>query len=101
MHGVFARVGDQFMIFQVTPDGEAAVAGAVTEISAAQLTALAGGNVQDLGVEHGLRTLFARSGPQFQLYYVTPDEERVIPGVMWDAQAGRIGTRCRAHGDRW
>lgn len=90
VHGVFARNGDQLMIFQMTPDGEAAVAGAVTEISAAQLTAFAAGNVRDLGVKHGLRTLFVQSGPQFQIYYVTPDGERVIPGVMWAANGKNI-----------
>jgi thiol:disulfide interchange protein DsbG len=90
MHGVFARTGDQLMIFQVVSDGEAAVAGAITEISAAQLMAYARENVQDLGLEHGLRTLLVRSGPQFQVYYVTPDGERVIPGVMWDANGTNI-----------
>jgi hypothetical protein len=33
-----------------------------------------------------------RSGPQFQVFYATPDNERLIPGVMWDA-AGKDLTR--------
>ena len=94
MHGLFARSGDQFMIFQVTPDGAAAVAGAVTDLSPTQLDTFAAGNVRDLGIEHGLRTLFVRSGQQFQVFYVTPDGERVIPGMMWDAN-GKDLTRAQ------
>ena len=41
---------------------------------------------------HGLDGLYVRSGPQFQVFYVTPDGQRVIPGVMWDA-AGKDLTR--------
>ncbi len=33
-----------------------------------------------------------RSGSQFQVFYATPDGERVIPGVLWDA-AGKNLTR--------
>ena len=33
-----------------------------------------------------------RSGPQFQVFYATPDNKRLIPGVMWDA-AGKDLTR--------
>jgi len=36
--------------------------------------------------------LFVRSGPQFQVFYATADQQRVIPGVMWDA-AGKDLTR--------
>jgi thiol:disulfide interchange protein DsbG len=52
-HGVrsiAARSGDHFMIFQVAPDGHAAVSGAMTDLTAAQLSAIAGGNTIDLGV---------------------------------------------------
>jgi len=94
MRGLFARSSDQFMIFQVTPDGAAAVAGAVTDLSPTQLDTFAAGNVRDLGVEHGLRTLFVRSGQRFQVFYVTPDGERVIPGMMWDAN-GKDLTRTQ------
>ena len=46
---------------------------------------LAAGNVTELDARHGLKALFVRSGQQFQVYYVTPLGERVIPGVMFDA----------------
>ena len=95
LHGlrsIVARSGDQFMIFQVTPDGQAAVSGALAELTPAQLAVVAGGNLTELGTQHGLRGLFVRSGPQFQVFYATPDNERVIPGVMWDA-AGKDLTR--------
>lgn len=93
MRSIAARNGDQFMIFQITPDGQAAVSGALTELTAAQLTAAAAsGNVTPLAGQHGLDTLFVRSGAQFQVFYVTPDKERVIPGVLWDS-AGKDLTR--------
>jgi thiol:disulfide interchange protein DsbG len=94
-HGVrsiSARNGDQFMIFQVAPDGQAAVSGALTEMTAAQLTTAASGNVTPLPAQHGLEGLFVRSGSQFQVFYVTPDKERVVPGVLWD-MAGKDVTR--------
>jgi thiol:disulfide interchange protein DsbG len=88
-HGVrsiAARNGDQFMIFQIAPDGQAAVSGALTELTAAQLTAAAAdGSVTPLASQHGLDALFVRSGAQFQVFYITPDKQRVIPGVLWDS----------------
>ncbi len=92
LRSIAARNGDQFMIFQITPDGEAAVSGALTDLTAAQLTAAANGNVTPLSPQHGLDGVFVRSGAQFQVFYITPDKERVIPGVMWDA-AGKDLTR--------
>jgi thiol:disulfide interchange protein DsbG len=93
MRSIAARNGDQFMIFQITPDGQAAISGAMTELTAGQLTAAAaGGNVIPLASLHGLDALFVRSGAQFQVFYVTPDKERVIPGVLWDS-AGKDLTR--------
>ena len=94
-HGIRAvavRSGDQFMLFQVTPDGQAAVSGAIVELTPTQLQTIANGNITDLSVEHGLPGFFVRSGPQFQVFYMTPDKERLIPGVMWDA-AGKNITR--------
>ena len=94
-HGVrsiSARNGDQFMIFQITPDGQAGVSGALTDLTAAQLTAAANGNVTPLAPQHGLEGLFVRSGSQFQVFYVTPDKERVVPGVLWD-MSGKDVTR--------
>jgi thiol:disulfide interchange protein DsbG len=85
LHSMVARSGDQFMLFQVTPDGGAAVSGALTELTASQLSMLAGGTMVELGTLHGLRGFYVRSGPQFQIFYATPDEQRLIPGVLWDA----------------
>jgi thiol:disulfide interchange protein DsbG len=92
LRSIAARNGDQFMIFQITPDGQAAVSGALTDLTAAQLTSAANGSVTTLSTQHGLDGVFVRSGAQFQVFYITPDKERVIPGVMWDA-AGKDLTR--------
>jgi hypothetical protein len=92
MRAIAARSGDQFMLFQVTPDGQAAVSGATVELAPAQLESIASGNITDLGVQHGLQGFFVRSGAQFQVFYATADQERLIPGVMWDA-AGKDLTR--------
>jgi hypothetical protein len=92
VRAVAARSGDQFALFQVTVDGEAAISGAMVELTPAQLGTIASGNITDLGVQHGLPAFFVRSGPQFQVFYATPDKERLIPGVMWDA-AGKDLTR--------
>ncbi|MGB5084165.1 MAG: hypothetical protein WBO09_06050 [Methylocystis silviterrae] len=92
MRAVVARQGGEFMIFQVTPDGEAVIAGAQTDFSAATLHAIADGaqQITDLGVSHGVRGLFVRNGAQFQVFYATPDGERMIPGVMWDSTGTNI-----------
>jgi hypothetical protein len=92
LHAIGARSGDQFMLFDVTPDGAAAVSGAPVELSVAQLQSIAAGNITELGVQHGLPGFFVRSGQQFQVFYGSPDHERVIPGVMWDA-SGKDLTR--------
>jgi hypothetical protein len=92
MRAVAARSGDQFMLFEVTPDGRAAVSGAMVELTPTQLKTIANGNMTDLSVEHELAGFFVRSGAQFQVFYETPDKERLIPGVMWDA-AGKDVTR--------
>jgi thiol:disulfide interchange protein DsbG len=82
---VVARTGDQFMLLTATPDGQAVVAGLMSDLSAADLSQIAGGSLTELGMLHGLRGLLVKSGTQFQVFYATPDGERVIPGVMWDA----------------
>ena len=89
---VVARTADQFMVLSGTPDGQAAVAGLMSDLSAADLAQIAGGSLTELGMLHGLRGLMVRSGTQFQVFYATPDGQRVIPGVMWDA-AGKNLTR--------
>ena len=90
MRTVFARNGDELMVLEVAPDGQAAVAGLMADLSAAQLLTEAGSSATELGVRHGLRTLFVRSGSQFQVFYATPDGERVIPGVLWDASGKNL-----------
>lgn len=82
---VYARNGSQVIVFAVTPDGQAAVAGLMTELSVERLQAIGGKDVTELPAQHGMRALFLRNGPQFQVFYASPDGERLIPGVMWDA----------------
>jgi len=87
---VVARRGDQFMLLAIAPDGRAVVAGLESDLPVSTLLAIAGQQVTELGTVHGLRGLFVRNGQQFQVLYVTPDGERVIPGVMWDASGKNI-----------
>jgi hypothetical protein len=97
MRAIAARSGDQFMLFQVTPDGWAAVSGATAELTPAQLETIASGNITDLGAQHGLHGFFVRSGPQFQVFYATPDNDRLIPGVLWDAVGKNLTRQQVAH----
>ncbi|MBY6240402.1 hypothetical protein [Methylosinus sp. Sm6] len=93
LRAVVARQGEEFMILQLTPDGEAIISGAQTDLSADLLLTIAGRSeprVTELGSSHGMRGLFVRNGRQFQVFYVTPDGERVIPGVMWDASGKNV-----------
>jgi thiol:disulfide interchange protein DsbG len=86
MRTVVARNGDQFMIFEVTPDGESVVSGMVMDMTVDQLLAVGGKDATELASAHGLRTLYLRNGTHFQVFYATPDGQRVIPGVLWDAK---------------
>ena len=90
MHMMAARGGDEFMVFEIAPDGQAAVEGAAVELTLDQLKTVAAGKIIDLGESHGLRGFFIRSGPRFQVFYATPDGERVIPGVLWDASGHNL-----------
>ena len=87
---VVARQGEEFMFFQIAPDGEAAVSGIQSDLRVSELLTIAGRQVTEMGSAHGLRGLFVRNGAEFQVLYVTPDGERVIPGVMWDATGKNI-----------
>lgn len=87
-----ARSGDQFTRLHVSPDGQAVVIGLMSELSVAELRAMAGGRVTELGVLHGLPGFFVPNGDRFQVYYATPDMQRVIPGAMFDA-SGKSLTR--------
>jgi thiol:disulfide interchange protein DsbG len=86
MRTVVARNGEQFMIFEVAPDGQALVSGMVMDMTVDQLLAVGGKNATELAPAHGLRTLYLRNGTHFQVFYATPDGQRVIPGVLWDAK---------------
>ncbi len=90
LRGILARQGEEFMLFQMAPDGEAVVAGLQADLSVSKLLTLVSGQVTELGTVHGLRGLFVRDGAQFQVFYATPDGERLIPGVMWDASGKNI-----------
>ena len=94
---VVARNGAEFQLFQVTPDGDAVVMGVVSELTPDELGDAAAGQVKELGAAHGLRTLFATTGRGFQVAYVTPDGERVLFGVMWDATGHNV-TRDQTKG---
>jgi thiol:disulfide interchange protein DsbG len=85
MRMVLARNGDQFMIFETAPDGNAVVSGLMMDASVDQLRTIGGKDVIELSAAHGLRALFLRNGSRFQVFYATPDGQRVIPGVLWDA----------------
>jgi hypothetical protein len=84
------------MLFEVAADGQAAVSGATVELTPEQLKTIASGNITDLGVEHGLRGFFVRSGPQFQVFYVTPTDgtEGRIDGIPMnmDALVSSVGS---------
>jgi thiol:disulfide interchange protein DsbG len=90
LRSVVARQGDEIMFFLITPDGQALVAGLESELSVGKLLTVARTQVSDLGAAHGLRTLFLRNGGEFQVLYATPDGERLIAGVMWDANGKNI-----------
>jgi len=85
LRSVSARSGDQFMILQIAPDGQAVVGGPQLDLPVDKLMTLASGQVKELGEIHGLRGLYLRNGQEFQVLYVTPDGRSTIAGVMWDA----------------
>jgi len=75
-----------------TPAMQAISADEISRVPALRRIASAGARLTDLGTEHGLRTIFARNGQSFQVFYLTPDGQGAVGGVMWDA-AGRNITR--------
>ena len=96
MRSVAARHQGEFMVFQVAPDGQVAVAGLMTDLTVDQLRAISGDALTELGEQHGLRSFFLRSGGRFQVFYATPDGARVIPGVMWDATGQELPRKATA-----
>ena len=53
---------------------------------------LHGAELLDLGRDHGVQAVFARKDDAFQVFFITPDGEAAIGGVMWSA-AGENLTR--------
>ena len=90
LRAVIARNDGQFMRFYVSPDGHAVVAGLMADLSLADLLTMAAGQVRELGVLHDLRGVFVRNAGQFQVFYASPDSERVIPGAMFDVQGKNL-----------
>lgn len=87
---VIARNDGQFVRLYVSADGQVAVAGLMADLSPEDLLTMAPGRVAELGRLHGLRGMFVRNAGQFQVFYVTPDGERVIPGAMFDVQGKNL-----------
>jgi thiol:disulfide interchange protein DsbG len=67
-------------------------ASAIAAVPVLQRIGSAGATLLDLGTEHGMRTVFAKNGNVFQVFYVAPDGQAVVGGIMWD-QAGHDVTR--------
>lgn len=87
---VVAHNEGQFIRLYVSPDGQVLVAGLMAEISPDDLLAMAPGQTNELGSFHGMRGIFVRNAGQFQVFYASPDGERVIPGAMFDAQGKNL-----------
>ena len=61
------------------------MAAAIQAVPALQRISGGGATLYDLGILHGMRTVFARNGKHFQVFYITPDGKAEVGGVMWDA----------------
>jgi thiol:disulfide interchange protein DsbG len=57
----------------------------VAAVPALARIASAGATLMELGSEHGMRTIFAKKGNAFQVFYLVPDGSAAIGGIMWDA----------------
>jgi hypothetical protein len=62
MRVVSAHKAGQFMILEVPPDGAAVVSGPQLALSVSTLKTIAGAQLTDMGVVHGMRALFLRNG---------------------------------------
>ena len=49
-----------------------------------------GAEAFNIGTSHGLRGVFARRGDTFQVFYITPDNQAVVGGVMWDSTGHNV-----------
>ena len=95
LRGVIARLGEEFMLLKVAPDGQAVVAGLQSELSVSELLSIAGSQVTELGSAHGLRGIFVRDGAAFQVFYATSDVHMIVPGGGISSDGERwIGSRA-------
>jgi thiol:disulfide interchange protein DsbG len=62
----------------------------IAAVPALKRIASNGAELSDLGTKHGLRTIFARNGDTFQVFYLAPDGQAVVGGVMWDESGHNI-----------
>jgi thiol:disulfide interchange protein DsbG len=62
----------------------------IARVPALRRIASNGAELLDIGIEHGMRGVFARKGGAFQVFYITPDGQAVIGGVMWSATGKNI-----------
>ena len=62
----------------------------IAAVPALKRIASNGAELSELGIQHGLRTIFARNGDTFQVFYLAPDGHAVVGGVMWDETGDNI-----------
>jgi thiol:disulfide interchange protein DsbG len=62
----------------------------IAKSPALQRVASQGATLTDLGTDHSLRAIFARNGGAFQVFYLAPDGQALVGGVMWDATGHNI-----------
>jgi thiol:disulfide interchange protein DsbG len=58
----------------------------IAAVPALKRISSAGATLLDLGTVHGMRTIFAKKGNAFQVFYLVPDGSAAIGGIMWDAR---------------
>ena len=81
MRAIAARSGDQFMLFQVTPDGQAAVSGATVELSPAQL-------------DDDRERQYHRSRRAARTTGLLRAQRTAIPGLLRDTRQRAADPRC-------
>ncbi len=65
-------------------DPDAISTDTIARVPALRRIASAGAHLTDLGTQHGLHAVFARNSKSFQVFYITPDGQGAVGGVMWD-----------------
>lgn len=93
LHGLQSWVfqkNSTFFSFFLTPDGKAMVPGVFMNMSPEMMLKLDGKNIDHIPASHGLEGLFVRTEKHFQVFYITPDRQKVIPGMMWDEEGRNI-----------